>query len=129
MSSKMLEATCDEAGIVKVGEIIVTDADILSEGKQASEGILLIEQDKAKYLTSSATDIESTIEKTVAVIDDLTNAINQIVSILTNIGAGMTGVTTAPPPTLSTDLSQLSEKVTTLNETKDDLNTLKGALK
>ncbi len=127
--SKVLDATCDAQGMVTAEGVQVPAASVLSEGKAASSGVLLLDQDKARYLPSSASDIAATIDKVVKVLDDLAPALTQIATILTSIGAGMTGPTTAPPPTLATDVLQITAKVTALNATKTELNTLKGALK
>lgn len=113
--SKILDATCSAAGIVTCEGATITEAQVLSEGKQASEGLLIIQNGKVYYLTLSVSDLKTTIEK-------LSAAVGQIASTLTSIGAGMTGPTTAPPPTLPTD-------VATLNSIKAELDTLKGALK
>ena len=129
MSTKMLDATCDATGKVTAGGAIVPEAQVLSEGKQQSSGILLIDEDKPRYIPSSATDVKSTIEKTITLIEDIASALTTIATSLTSIGAGMTGPTTAPPPTLATDVATITTKVTALNATKAQLNTLKGALK
>lgn len=126
---RMIEATCDAEGKVTALGVVVDVAAVISEGKQASSGILFLDGELAFYVASSATDVKTTIEKIVAVIDDLTASLNQIVTVITSVGAGMTGPTTAPPPTLATDLAVLTGKVTTLNATKTALNELKGALK
>lgn len=113
--SKILDATCSAAGIVTCEGATITEAQVLSDGKQASEGLLIIQNGKVYYLTLSVSDLKTTIEK-------LSAAVGQIATTLTSIGAGMTGPTTAPPPTLATD-------VATLNSIKAELDTLKGALK
>jgi hypothetical protein len=125
----MLEATCDATGKVTALGVVVDVAVVISEGKQASSGVLILDGAIAYYIASSATDIKTTIEKIVAVIDDLNASLNQIVTVITSVGAGMTGPTTAPPPTLAVDLAVLTGKVTTLTATKTALNNLKGALK
>lgn len=113
--SKVIEATCDPSGIVKVDGLIVPDAVVLSLGKQASTGLLLIDKDKAWYFPSSATDIESTLLK-------ISSSLEKIAAMFQTIGTGMTGPTTAPPPTLATDIAAL-------NAIKAEVDTLKGALK
>ena len=127
--SKILRATCNASGVVTAEGQTVPAAVVLSEGKQASSGLLLMEGENADYIPSSATDIKTTIEKAVDTITDLNACLDQLVLVITAIGAGMTGPTTAPPPTLATDLAQITAKVATLNATKAALNTLKGALK
>lgn len=112
---KLLEATCSASGEVKVGADLVPEAVVMSEGKQASSGIVLIEGETAKYIVLSASDLKTTIEK-------VADALTKVANLLTSIGGGMTGSSTAPPPTLSADVSALNQVVT-------DLTTLKGALK
>lgn len=127
--SKILDATCDATGVVTADGVAVTIAEVQSEGKQASSGILIIDGDKAWYIPSSATDIKTTIEKLITVIDKVSDAITKTSTIFTSVGAGMTGPTTAPPPTLAADVLVLTGKVTELAAVKTELNTLKGALK
>ena len=113
--SKILTATANAAGIVTADGVPVVGALILSEGKQASEGVAVMDGEKVWYLTSSATDIKTTIEK-------VNDAITKIATLFTTMGASMTGPTTAPPPTLATDVAAINAVVT-------ELNVLKGALK
>lgn len=112
--SKVIDATC-EGGSVTADGVEVEGAQILSKGLGESQGLLLIGGSRSIYVTSSATDLESTIES-------LSDSLGKIVNILTAIGAGMTGPTTAPPPTLGADLAEITAIVT-------ELETLKGALK
>lgn len=113
--SKLLAATADANGKVTADGVEVPGAVVLSLGKQASTGLLLLDTDKAWYFPSSATDIQSTL-------GHISMALEKIATILNSIGAGMTGPTTAPPPTLPTD-------VIALNQIKGEIDTLKGALK
>lgn len=112
--TKMLVGTC-QAGAVKVDGDLVTEAVILSKGIGASSGALFIDGEKVFYIPNNSADLETTLTKVIA-------AINKIATTLTSIGAGMTGPTTAPPPTLVADVLEL----TTLST---ELSTLKGALK
>lgn len=113
--SKLLSATADANGKVTADGVEVPGAIVLSLGKQASSGLLLLDADKAWYFPSSATDIESTIGQLSLIVEKVAN-------ILTSIGGGMTGPTTAPPPTLPTDVAALMQ-------IKAQLDQLKGALK
>lgn len=112
--SKVLAATCNAIGLVSVGSVQVPAAEVLSEGKQASAGLLFIDGDKAWFIPSSATDIKSTIDKVAA-------ALAEIATTLTAIGAGMTGPTTAPPVTLPTAVANIQAKVLELNALKEAL--------
>lgn len=100
---------------VKIDGALVSEAVILSKGKGASSGVLIIDKDKVFYIANTTEDLENTLTKVIA-------SINKIATILTSIGANMTGVTTAPPPTLVSDVAELS----TLSA---ELSTIKGALK
>jgi len=111
--SKILQATCI-SGVVSY-EGFPVEAEILSEGVGESEGVLILQGDKAFYIASNATDLKTTLEK-------LTNALTKVTETLTAIGAGMTGPTTAPPPTLAAN-------VVTINLAVTELTTLMGALK
>lgn len=113
--SKVLPATATADGKVFCEGVEVPEAQILSLGKQASSGILMIDGDKVWYFPSSATDIEQTLSKLSAFLD-------KIGPVLTSIGAGMTGPTTAPPPTLATDVLAIAT-------IKTEVDALKGALK
>lgn len=113
--SKILNASCDATGKVTCEGFEISTAQVLSEGKQDSTGLLFLEGESASYLPSSATDIKATLEKTSA-------ALEKIAEILQSIGAGMTGASTAPPPTLATDL-------TALNNIRVEIDQLSEALK
>jgi hypothetical protein len=141
--SKILRATCDEDGKVTAEGVEVEGTRVLSKGKQASLGVLLMDEDRQDYLTSSADDIEADIENEIDGLTSVKDALDKIGDILTNIsvtltsiGAGMTGPTTAPPPTLPTDVAQIvtdvaqiTAKTAEIQSTIDALTDLKGALK
>lgn len=126
--SKILEATCSASGVV-TSDSLTVEAEVLSEGNQASSGLLILEEASAWYLTSSATDIKSTLERVASALEDLESALTTVANTLTAIGAGMTGPTTAPPPTLATDVSSIISKVAEVTATRGQINTLKDALK
>jgi hypothetical protein len=124
--SRVLEASCED-GVVTVQGLEI-EAEIFTEGLGQSTGIVIIDKDKAYYVASSSANLKTTIEKVIAVIEDLADALTQVGTTLTSIGAGMTGPTTAPPPTLAADVLAINAKVVELNATKTELNTLKGDL-
>jgi hypothetical protein len=127
--SKILEATCDATGLVHAEGVPVPAAEVLSKGAASSEGLLFLEEKKAKYLPSSADDIESTIQDVIDALDAIGPALTEIASALTAIGAKMTGPTTSPPPTLPTSVATIASKVILISTAKTQLTTLKGALK
>lgn len=110
--SKILDATCEGGEVTIEGKTV--SATILSQGTASSEGAALVDKDKVIYVASNATKLAETIEKACEMIQD-------IATILTSIGAGMTGPTTAPPGTLATDVASLIAKANTLNALKDNL--------
>lgn len=110
--SKAINATCS-GGIVSVGGKPV-EAEILSEGVGDSEGVLILDKEKAYYVASNATDLKTTLEK-------ISDAITKIGETLTAIGAGMTGITTAPPPTLAASVAEINLIVVELTTLKDAL--------
>ncbi len=113
--SKALDATCDASSVVKVEGFTVTPVTILTAGKKASTGFALMQGDKVYYVTSNTTDIQDILTK-------LKTAIDKLADTLTDIGTGMTGITTAPPPTLAASVTLIKSYAT-------DLDTIKGALK
>lgn len=127
--SRIIATTLVAPNIVMEGTFPIPTAQVLSEGKQASSGVLLMQGEECFYITSNATDIKTTIAKISSIIEDLNSALTQIATTLTSIGAGMTGPTTAPPPTLAADVLAITGKVTELTATKVELDLLKEALK
>lgn len=113
--SNIRDATCSAAGVVTADGVPVDGVTLFGAGKAASSGILVMQEGQLYYIPISFSDLKTTLEK-------LSAAVGQIASTLTSIGAGMTGPTTAPPPTLVAD-------VATLNSIKAEVDLLKEALK
>ena len=107
--SKILNASCSSTGVVSCEGFQVTDAQVLSEGRKASEGLLFIDKDNKKYLPSSATDIKD-------LITSLVQIITQVEGILTGIDAA-----TNTPGAQSSAIASLTNLRTQLNQTKDQL--------
>lgn len=127
--SKILIATANASGLVTADGKQVPAAEVLSEGKQASTGLLFIDGDKLYFMPSSATDIASTIEKAVDALTSVADAVTKIATTFTAVGAGMAGPSTAPPPTLPADVTAITGYATEIQAAITELNTLKGALK
>ena len=104
--SKVLEASC-VGNVVTCEGLVLDGAEILSEGVGDSEGIVLIDGEKIYYIAKTTPDVADTIEK-------VAEMLTSIKLILTSIGSGMTGPTTAPPGTLVADLLALQLKITAL---------------
>lgn len=126
--TKVLEATCT-AGVVLVGTLPVPTAEILSAGVGESSGVLLLDEDRAAYIADTTPDLETTLAKLSSSLGDISSALTTIANTLTAIGAGMTGPTTAPPPTLATDVAQITAGATSLTAIQTQVDLLKETLK
>ena len=88
--SKMLDASC-VGGVVTAEGFPVVSAEVMSEGIGASEGILLMDEDNAKYLAKITPDLKSTLEKLSSCIDTIKSALQAIDSVgtlVTTCGVG-----------------------------------------
>jgi hypothetical protein len=126
--SRILEATC-VAGVVTAEGVPVPIAEIFSAGIAPSEGLLIMQDGKAFYITSNAEDIEATLDGVSDAITSLTATIAQLITTFGSFAAAMTGPTTAPPPTLAAELAVLTAKSVELTATKAALELLKAGLK
>ena len=126
--SKILAATC-VAGVVTSEGVPVPIAEIFSAGIASSEGLLILQNGNAFYITSNATDIEATLDGVSDAITSLTATIAQLITTFGSFAAAMTGPTTAPPPTLAAELAVLTAKSAELTATKATLELLKAGLK
>lgn len=125
--SKALPASCG-AGLVKIGAVPLPNAVRFSKGIAPSQGIAFLDEDKQYYITNTQPDLETTLGKVSESLDKIAASLTKIGTILTSIGAGMTGPSTAPPPTLATDVADITANVTAINLLKAQLDTLKGNL-
>lgn len=111
--SKALAAACSADGTVTVSGKEI-EAVILGEGTKASTGVVILQGGTAYYIASNATDIKDVITKLVSIV-------NKVATTLTAIGGGMTGPTTAPPPTLGADVTEIQTLKSELQAIKDTL--------
>lgn len=126
--SRILEATCI-GGVVTSEGVPVPIAEIFSAGIAQSQGLLIMQDGKAYYITSNATDIEATLDGVSDAITTLTATIAQLITTFGSFAAAMTGPTTAPPPTLAAEMAVLTAKSAELTATKATLELLKAGLK
>ncbi len=110
--ARIIAATCVSGQVTVEGFPI--EATILSQGVASSEGIVILQGATAFYVASNALDLKDVIEKTAELV-------NLCATLFTAIGAGMTGPTTAPPPTLAADVLNIQTKATVLDAIKDTL--------
>ncbi len=116
--SKILEANCGTKIVTSNG--VPVDATIFSEGNGASEGVLLLDEDKAFFLNSSASDIKTILEKIGDFLSSLSDALTTLDTAGFNTGAGAGSV--ASPPIIA-------DKITEIQGIGVELNALKGMLK
>ncbi len=105
--SKILPASC-VASLVTVGGKPI-QALILSQGIKSSNGLALLEESEASYVTSNASDIHDLIVSLVAIIE-------KISLIATGLDAN-----TVVTGTQAANITALGVLKTTLNATKDNL--------
>lgn len=117
--TQILDATCVN-GSVTSESVVVSDADILSQGTRSSEGILVIQDDEAKYLTSNAEDLQDAIDKLSDILDQVSSLVASIVNDSVFI-PGSGGASLTFPPSFSTDKAALDSAIDELNQMKDNL--------
>lgn len=126
--SKTLRAQCS-AGIVTVEGTPVPAARVLSSGVGSSEGVLILDEDKADYIAKTVQDLDATLQDVTSALGQVVTALGQIASGLTAIGAGMTGPTTAPPPTLAVTVAAITAASVQITTSQTNLTALKAMLK
>lgn len=114
--SKTLLASC-QAKIVTASGVPVATAEILSEGVGSSEGVLILDEDTAFFLTSNASDIKTLLEKIVDALGKITDSL----TTLDTSGFWIADSTPSPP--------QLASNITDIQGLTLELNTLKDTLK
>lgn len=126
--SKILPAQC-ATDIVQVDGAPVASAEILSEGKGSSEGVLLLQGDKAYYFTSNATDLKQTIENVITALGQAVTALNQTATALGLIDAKPFGAPGTSAPVAAANIPQITAAATAIEAAKTQLTTLKDILK
>jgi hypothetical protein len=118
--SKILEATCEDEVVTSNG-VEVPMAEILSKGLGASSGALLIEGKKVWYITSSASDLEQTLDKLISVLGSIKSAIESFDSMVLTTTCPSGAGTTAPPTVAAGDITEIDGVISDLEELKDNL--------
>lgn len=107
--AKAIEATC-ENNVVKVGALTISEPIIFSMGKKSSEGILIIDDAKAYYVASNASDLSTLIES-------MNEIIQKIIQIATTLDAA-----TLTPGGATANIALLTTLNTELLTSKDMLS-------
>lgn len=105
--SKIIPGTC-VGGVVKFGDQVV-EAEVLSQGTESSEGLIVLDGPTATYLTSNASDISD-------LIDALDGILQKVIQIATSLDA-----VTVSPGTAAANIALLTTLNTQLALTKDNL--------
>lgn len=90
--SKVLDATCNALGIVTADGVPVQGAVVLSMGKKLSSGVLIIDEDKATYITSNASDIKDLITSVVALFDSTITVLSGLDAVTTVPGSNAASI-------------------------------------
>jgi hypothetical protein len=135
--SKVLSASCD-AGVVSVAGVPVPGVELLNEGLGSSTGILIVDAERAYYLTNPGNDLDVTLEKVIAALGKVTEGLGKAVDALTAIdtaayiitvtpgGAGAGGIPS--PPVAASDISGITAAAADIDALASELETLKGSL-
>lgn len=121
--SKILPASCDASGVVKCEDYIVPEAIVMTEGKQASEGLLFMDKGLMRYIPMKQTsDLITLLDKISAALDQIATGLENMDTAGYIIAVTGQATGTAAGPFSSSQISQI-------RSIKGDLDQLKGALK
>lgn len=120
--AKVLVAECNNQGKVTSEGFELPEAVVLSEGKQQSQGLVLIDAELVRYLTSNASDIKTALEKVSAGLQQVADAIQALDSASVKSVSG-SGVSFLKIPLATTG------QVSQINSIKGEIDQLKDALK
>lgn len=116
--SKVLPATCEDSVVTCEG-VPIPSARILSEGIGESEGVLVLEEDRADYIAKTSPDLKATIEKLIAALGNASAALSAIDNRVYVIASGSPD--SFGPPVAAGDISALNEVISDLEEFKEVL--------
>lgn len=101
---RVINATC-EGGVVKTDNgAEVPDCRVLSAGKGASRGVLLLDKDLCVYVAVASADVEKLLE--------ITGTLCEQVAAISPANAGGT----ITPPTFQTNVAALKKRLDALKE-------------
>lgn len=115
--SKVIRATCSDLEVVAAG-VPVPSAEIFSEGKGDSDGVLIIDRDEAFYIPNTTPDLKETLDKVVDALTSIASALSAL------DGAGFLIAATAgvpSPPIAAGAISTINSLKAELEELKEDL--------
>ncbi|MDR0676641.1 MAG: hypothetical protein LBF97_06345 [Elusimicrobiota bacterium] len=98
-----------------IGEI--ENCQILSQGKAKSEGIVIMSQDDAVYITIPITSLKNILDE----VSNLASNVNDLISKITVASLGVPTQGWASPPTLPTALQSVSQAISQLQNKISEL--------
>lgn len=144
--TKIIEATC-QGGIVSIEQIPHQSVTILSKGVGSSSGVAILDGPKQTYVANTTPDLETTLEKLIAVLQKLETGLGKVSDGLDKIktvlnthdtagflisataGVPYTPASAADIAAVGTAKSGVDTCKSDLATIRGDLNTLKGNLK
>lgn len=121
--SKVIEATC-VGGVVTAEGVPIPSADILSEGVAQSDGILILDEDDAKYVAKTSPDLKETLEKLSAALDNIASALSAIdgAGYIISVTGGPSPVVAIPSPPVATgDIASINSAKSAIDLFKENL--------
>jgi hypothetical protein len=122
--SKVLRATCED-GVVTALETEVESARILSKGIGRSAGILVMDEERADYLTSSASDLEESLAQAIAALEAASSGLDAAKTAIDTVGTAA-GV---PSLVLIPLLAPIGSAASSISAAADALAEIKERLK
>lgn len=118
--TKIIEASCVQS-VVSADGVTVPAAEILSEGIGTSDGILVMDGEKAYYIPKAFSNLKSTL-------DSLSDALGGIASALTLIDAKVMATTCPAGPGTAGPTPLAASDIAAITTAKAEIDTLKGIL-
>lgn len=122
--SKTLRATC-ENGVVTAENTTIQEARVLSSGIGASQGVVILDDERADYIPDTTSDLEETIDQTIALAEAAAEGLSATSSAIGVVGAEA-GVAA---PALAALQVPIDLAASSLEDVAAALEELKGRLK
>lgn len=130
---RILEAECDDKGVVKCQGFVIPSAKLLTAGAQASTGIIIVDGEDVTYITSNTTDLGTTLDKVAQALGKAVEGLNKTAAGLQSLDnrgfligatAGVPG-----PPAIESQIADIQTAASDIGGLQGELDELKGKLK
>lgn len=136
--SKVLPASC-VGNVVSFQGFPVAGVTVQGAGVASSEGVLIIDEENSFYLANTSPDLNTTLEKLIAVLGKVKTGLTKTASGLNKVdtagyiktvsgGSGAPAVGVAAAPVAASDISGINTSVSDIAAIISELETLKGGL-